>query len=219
VQQNLGVALASLGTLEPASGNLAQAQTSCDAALQVYTPAREPLEWAETQYDIGRVHTELSKTEGGDMHALAAVDAYHLALTVQTRERDPVGWGLTQGALAATLETLADDEMDEANLNESAFNKLQALSEDHLKQAVAASQSASLECSRSRAPFEWARNQVLLGYALEKLGQGDSEAQRLQQSVEVFRQALQVQTSASDHLAWAASESQLGDALRSIGRA
>jgi len=87
-----------------------------------------------------------------------------------------------------------------------------------LVEAIATCQFALQENTRQRVPLEWARTQVDLGAALERLGERESDTAHLQQAVDAFTLALQENTRQGVPLEWARTQLDLGVALEALGR-
>jgi len=60
------------------------------AALEEWTRARGPLQWAATQNDLGNALQRLGERESGTAQLEEAVAAYRAALEEMTRERVPL---------------------------------------------------------------------------------------------------------------------------------
>ena len=82
---------------ESGTTRLEEAVAAYRAALEENTRARVPLEWAQTQMNLGVALWVLGTREGGTARAEAAVAAYRAALEENTRARVPLDWALTQG--------------------------------------------------------------------------------------------------------------------------
>src|SRR5919112_120268 len=88
---NLGNALARLGERESGTARLEQAVVAYRAALEEWTRARVPLQWAMTQMNLGTALAALGQREGGTARLEAAVAAYEACLEV-TEPVWPDGW-------------------------------------------------------------------------------------------------------------------------------
>src|SRR5690349_7728663 len=77
---------------------------------------RMPLEWAETQDNLGIALAGLGERENGTENLFRAVAAYELALTERTRERVPLDWALTQNNLGLALLMIGERENGTENL-------------------------------------------------------------------------------------------------------
>jgi hypothetical protein len=64
--------------------------------LQENTRAREPLEWAKTQINLGVALETLGERESGTARLEEAAAAYREALKEFTRERVPLDWAAAQ---------------------------------------------------------------------------------------------------------------------------
>ena len=55
-----------------------------EAALECYTPQTAPLDYAQTQYNLGIVYGDLAKIEEGEANFKRAISAYEAALEYYT---------------------------------------------------------------------------------------------------------------------------------------
>jgi tetratricopeptide (TPR) repeat protein len=155
MQSNLGNALLDEG--ERASGDKAaalldQAVQANRSALEVYTKADLPQDWARTQTNLGIALKDEGERAGGDKAAALfnqAVQAYRSALEVYTKADLPQGWARTQNNLGTALE----DEGERASGDKAA-----AL----LDQAAQAFRSALEVYTKADLPQDWARNEANL---------------------------------------------------------
>lgn len=104
------------------------------------TRERVPLDWAQTQNNLGNALLALGERESGTARLEEAVVAFRAAVTERTRERVPLDWAQTQMNLGRALETLGKRESRTARLGE----------------AVAA-WTACLEVTSTVLPPEWVR--------------------------------------------------------------
>jgi tetratricopeptide (TPR) repeat protein len=104
------------------------------------TRERVPLDWAQTQNNLGNALLALGERESGTARLEEAVVAFRAAVTERTRERVPLDWAQTQMNLGRALETLGKRESRTARLGE----------------AVAA-WTACLEVTSTVWPPEWVR--------------------------------------------------------------
>jgi len=167
------------------------------ALLQVRPRDEAPLDWAQTQNNLGTALGALGGRESGTARLEDAVAAYRAALEEFTRARVPLDWAGTQNNLGLALQTLGERESGTARLEE----------------AVAAYRAALEEYTRARVPLEWAMTQNNLGLALGRLGERESGTARLEEAVAAFRAALEEWTRARVPLDWAMTQNNLGTAL------
>jgi hypothetical protein len=71
-----------------------------------------PLDWAETQYNLGNALVELGEREDGTARLEEALSAYRAALEEWTRERFPLNWGESTGSQGVALILIADRTND-----------------------------------------------------------------------------------------------------------
>ena len=79
-QNNLGVALWTLGERESGTARLEEAVAAYRAALEERTRERVPLDWAKTQNNLGNALRTLGERESGTARLEQAVAAYRAAL-------------------------------------------------------------------------------------------------------------------------------------------
>jgi tetratricopeptide (TPR) repeat protein len=86
-QDNLGMALGTLGVREKGTAKLEEAVVAFREALKEQTRERAPLLWGTTQNNLGIVLDELGERESGTAKLKEAIVAYREALKELTRER------------------------------------------------------------------------------------------------------------------------------------
>ncbi|MEO0546057.1 MAG: tetratricopeptide repeat protein, partial [Pseudomonadota bacterium] len=118
-QNNLGNALATLGTRESGTERLDEAVAAYRAALEEWTQGRVPLDWAMTQNNLGTALWTLGARERGTERLDEAVAAYRAALEEWTQERVPLDWAMTQNNLGTALWTLGARERGTERLDEA----------------------------------------------------------------------------------------------------
>ena len=169
--------------------------------LEMQPRGRVPLDWAQTQMNLGNALVRLGQRESGTARLEEAVAAYRAALEVQTREQVPLDWAGAQMNLGNALESLGERESGTVRLEE----------------AVAAYRAALEELTRERVPLDWAMTQMNLGNALVRLGEGEGGTARLEQAVAAYRAALEERTRERVPLDWAQTQVDLGNALVRLG--
>ena len=194
---------------------LKQAVQAYQDALEVYTQADLPQDWAATQADLGNALVEEANNTDPFTASMPviqeAVKAYRNALEVRTRAALPLDWARTQMGLgnALTLESLA-----------AAFVSL-SLSTSLHDQAVEAYRNALQVLTKADQPQDWAATQMNLGGILLDEGMrahtDDKALAWYDQAVEAYRAALQVYTEADLPQDWAKTQGKLGIALTSEG--
>ena len=199
---NLGNALAALGEREAGTALLEEAVAAFRAALEEWTRARVPLDWAMTQNNLGNALQTLGEREAGTARLEEAVVAFRAALEEWTRDRVPLQWAGTQNNLGNALWALGQRETGTARLDE----------------AVTAYRAALEERTRARAPLQWATTQNNLGNALWALGQREAGTARLEEAVTAYSAALEEWTRDRVPLDWAMTQNNLGTALRTLGQ-
>uniref|UniRef100_UPI00291653C2 tetratricopeptide repeat protein n=1 Tax=unclassified Bradyrhizobium TaxID=2631580 RepID=UPI00291653C2 len=177
-QNNLGIALSTLGWRESGSSRLEEAVAAYRAALEVLTRERVPLGWAMTQNSLGNALWMLGERENGRSRLEEAVAAHRAALEERTRERVPLEWAGTQNNLGSALQLLGERERGTSRLEE----------------AVAAYRAALEVFTRECVPLDWAGTQNNLGIALSTFGERESGTSRLEEAVAAYRAALEERT-------------------------
>jgi tetratricopeptide (TPR) repeat protein len=114
-QNNLGIALSSLGEREAGTARLEQAVNAFREALKERTRKRVPLNWAATQNNLGIALSNLGEREAGTARLEQAVNAFREALKERTSERVPLDWATSTGnqgvAFMLLAERLGDADM------------------------------------------------------------------------------------------------------------
>ena len=126
------------------------------SALEVYTKADLPQDWAMTQNNLGTALQELGTRSGGEEGRKLledAVAAFRSALEVFTKADLPQYWAMTQNNLGNALQELGTRSGGEEG------RKL-------LEDAVAAYRSALEVYTKADLPQDWAMTQNNLGIAL-----------------------------------------------------
>ena len=88
-----------LGERESGTARLEEAVAAYRAGIEEVTRARVPLEWAETQFDLGNALGRLGERESGTARLEEAIDAYRAALEVLTKDADPNDYRTLQANL------------------------------------------------------------------------------------------------------------------------
>jgi tetratricopeptide (TPR) repeat protein len=177
---NLGIALATLGERENGTEHLEQSVEAYRLALQEYTRAHLPLDWAGTQIGLGIALERLGEREDSTEHLGQAVEVYRLALQEITRERVPFVWARTQTNLGIALQALGE----------------RGSGTEYLDQAVAAYRLALQENTRARVPLDWAKTRFNLGLALADLYAWTQRADTAREALDCFQQVEPVLRSA-----------------------
>lgn len=160
----------------------------------------EPLDWAETELNLGTALWRFGDRESGTDRLEEAVSAYREALEEYTREHAPHDWATIQNHLGDALEELGTrgGEMD------------------RLEEAVSAYRDALKELTRERVPSGWAATQLGLANALEELGERESGTAKLEEAVSAYSEALKENVRERVPLDWATTIGNQGVALMLI---
>jgi tetratricopeptide (TPR) repeat protein len=176
IQNNLGIAFATLGQRESGTRWLAEAVEAFQNALREHTQERVPLDWARTQNNLGTALLRLGERESGTGRLTEAVEAYRNALREHTQERVPLDWARTQNNLGNAFRTLGERENGTGRLTE----------------AINAFQNALRERTQERVPLDWAMTQSNMGNALELLAERNRDVDNAKQAVAAQESALAV---------------------------
>ena len=171
------------------------------AALEERTRERVPLDWAMTQMNLGNALAMLGERESGTARLEEAVAAYRAALEERTRER--------------RAARLGDDPEEPRRRAREA----RGAGERH---GAAGGGGGGLSrraggATRERVPLDWARTQMNLGVALQRLGERESGTARLEEAVAAYRAALDEMTRERVPLDWAGTQMNLGSAPAALG--
>jgi tetratricopeptide (TPR) repeat protein len=218
-QHRLGMALRTEGWLieteehrnEYASYCL-QAQQAFREALRVRMPY--PIDWADTQIELGYTLLELARAEGaqdstqhGASYLDEGIEAYKEALTVLSPDRGRLLWIEAKKKLAIALRTkgwqLVNDHRDQearARLHDAVDNAREVLS----------------IMIPEIWPDKWADTQADIGYALYELGKLEGTA-ALCASLEAYASSLAKRPHATQPGKWAETQEGIGRTLWQLG--
>ena len=110
---------------ESGTAPLEDAVAAYRAALEERTRERVPLQWAETQANLGNALGRLGERESGTAKLEEAVAAYRAALEERTRERVPLDWAASFGNQGVAMMLIADRTNGGA-LAETAVKQIEA---------------------------------------------------------------------------------------------
>jgi len=164
-----------------------------EAALQVYTEAEFPDDWARTQNNLGASYEMLPTGDRGT-NLQKAIECYAAALRVHTETDFPVNWATTQNNLGIAYQELPTGDR-EANL----------------QRAIGCYEAAFRVYTEAAFPLDWAKTQSNLGTAYQELPTGDQEA-NLQRAIGCYEAALEVYTETEFPSDWARTQICLGSA-------
>ncbi|MGE3367159.1 MAG: caspase family protein [Rhizobiaceae bacterium] len=198
---NLGIALAAVGKLEPGTQGLLAAAAAYRAAEANWSRELDPLNWATLQLNLSSTHFNLGLRESGTESFEAAVRAARLALLEATEENDPEGWSKAQNNLANALAMIVFRTGETGGVDE----------------AIAAFEAASRGFARDRHPLIWATIRNNLGSAYQVKARTEIGAASLELAITAFREALQERRREIVPVPWAGTTYNLGIALRTLG--
>ncbi len=173
--------------------NLEQAMACYREALEIYTEADFPADWAMTQNNLGIAYGDLPTGDMGE-NLKTAIACYQAALRVYTEADFPVGWAGTQNNLGIAYRDLPTGDRGE-----------------NLKTAIACYQAALRVFTEADFPVGWASTQNNLGIAYFDLPTGD-RGENLKTAIACYQAALRVSTEADFPVDWAETQNNLGAA-------
>jgi CHAT domain-containing protein len=225
------------------ASNLEIALAGYEAALTIFTREAFPIQWANTQRDLGNVYSYRIRGDRTQNVELAGA-AYKQALLVFTRERFPQDWAKTQTNLGiyywerieddreenlekaiaayevALQEVLTHEEFPEewaqaqTNLGNAYWNRIRGNKEDNLKLAIAACRSALQVFTIEDFPEKWAQTQNNLAVVYQDTRNQNDRAENLEQAIGSFQSALQVRTRETFPEKWAEIQNNLAAAYQ-----
>jgi CHAT domain-containing protein len=159
--------------------------------LATFTRDKYPIEWAQTQTNLGLAYLDRIEGDQKDNVELA-IQTFRAALEVYTRHDFPREWARTQGSLGDVyLDRIEGDQKDNVELAIQAFR-------------------AALEAyTRHDFPREWAMTQSRLGLAYWNRIEGDQK-DNVELAIQAHRAALEVHTRHDFPKEWAATQHGLG---------
>ena len=152
-----------LGERESGTARLEEAVAAYREALQEYTRARVPLQWAMTQINLGNALASARRAGERDGAARGGRRRLSRGLAGNDPRARAARLGHDPDESRHCAPTLGERESGTARLEE----------------AVAAYREALQELTRARVPLEWAMTQINLGNALtsaRRAGERDGEA-------------------------------------------
>ncbi len=196
----LGFIHTSLAGIEDTAANCRAAIRAYEAALQVYTCDRLPMDYAMTQNNLGNALRTLAGVEDTAANCRAAIRAFEAALQVYTCDRLPMDYAMTQNNLGVALHTLAGVVDTAANC----------------RAAIRAYEAALQVRTRDCFPMDYAMTQNNLGNALRTLAGVVDTAVNCQAAIRAYEAALQVRTQDRFPIQFASTQNNLGNAFRTL---
>ena len=164
-------------------------------ALEVYTPVRDPQNWAMLQSYLGNMYRDrsfndpLKNTEQAILH-------YRLALEVLTKEKYPYRWGIVQRDLGMV------------------YVHNQKQNQDHkLITAIAHYRNALSVHNADDFPEDWAANHNNLGEANFRLEVG-SKSINIELAIAHFQKSLKIYNCVNFPYPWSMVNNNLGNAFK-----
>jgi tetratricopeptide (TPR) repeat protein len=193
-QNNLGMALSTLGSWELGTQRLKEAQAIFGEVLTKWPQGANPLNWAEAHRNLGIVLLELGRREWSRQRLEDGEEAFRAALEELPLEQDRLSWaGLINGiGQALTLLGEYDDNIRRYDEAERLFGLVFANSPGY------------------EAPLARADAIDGVGMVLRLLGQGDDTNDRLEQAERTFITELEECPRHKLPLRWARAKRNLG---------
>ncbi|MBR1129498.1 hypothetical protein [Bradyrhizobium iriomotense] len=197
-QNNLGVALMTLGSRDNNAALLEEAITEFGTLIKRSSPERQP----SALVNLGRCLTLVGtrdKSDKGTDDLRRAVTLLDLANKVIKKSEQPILWADAQNNRGLALRQLGLRTGDVALL----------------ERAVMAFNSATELWTRSQAPLQWSDAQQNLGLVLRDIGQSRDDVSWFNLSEDAFRNALLERTQRNS-VRWLYSTWELGQTVRMI---
>ncbi|MFZ5917527.1 MAG: tetratricopeptide repeat protein [Chloroflexota bacterium] len=168
-------------------------------ALEVYTRAAFPEDWAMTQNNLGNAYYSRIRGERAE-NIERAIGHYRQALEVYTRQAFPERWAGTQN-----------------NLGNAYAERIRGERAENIERAIGHYRQALEVYTRQAFPADWAGTQNNLGNAYYSRIRGE-RAENIERAIGHYRQALEVYTRQADPERWAAPHNGLGNVYYQLGR-
>ncbi|MBZ0280816.1 MAG: toll/interleukin-1 receptor domain-containing protein [Anaerolineae bacterium] len=182
--------------------NLQRAIESYQAALQYYTPAAAPLDYAMTQNNLGAAYQTLAEIEDLVNNLRRAIESYQAALEYRTPAAAPLSYAMTQNNLGTAYNDLAAIE-DRVN---------------NLRRAIESYQAALEYYTPSAAPLAYATTQNNLGTAYSDLAALEDRGANLRRAIVSYQAALEYRTPSAAPLDYAMTQNNLGTAYWDLSK-
>jgi CHAT domain-containing protein/tetratricopeptide (TPR) repeat protein len=182
VQYELAEIYQSYRLLDNQSEHQEKAINHFEATLAVYTPDTHPLDYAQTQMDLGNAYATRQADNQQDNYE-QAISHYEAAL--RTLHPLTSGWAIVH-----------------LNLSVAYRNRLAGDRRENIKQAIYCSEEALQVFTRQAFPTEWAQAHNNLGRAYTLRPEGEQRA-NLEQAIVFFQTALKVFTRRKFPYDWA----------------
>jgi len=235
----LGSAYLRLAEVQDREMNLERAIVAFRQALNIYTPAKAPQDYADTLDVLGSAYAELAGVRDREINLQRAINAYRQALRHHSRDTAPLEYAGTWNNLGAAYVDLSKVRDKTANLQCAIEAFHQALSiytpveapldycgtMNNLGSAylnLAQVQDCEANLERAIGVFQTIRSHTLitvqlatqvqnnLGIAYCKLAYVRDQVVNLERGIEAFHQALQFRTPNTDPLGYAGTQHNLG---------
>jgi len=182
--------------------------TCYELALSKLTQTTHPLDWANLQRQLGKLHlrhatpsltshANLQTTQANNGKVIEkAIVAYNNTLQVFTREDFPQEWAVLQNDLGGVY-----------------LKRIQGDQQENLEKAMQCYKKSLEVFDRATYPEDWAGTQNNLGnYYLSRL-RGD-RATNIETAIDCYTHALEVLTRETHPVGWAGIQMNLGDCYR-----
>lgn len=168
--------------------------SSCEAALQVYTPLRYPRRYADVQITLGHAYRERISGVPRDNRE-QAIQCYLEALKIYTLENDPLKYAQIQYRLGQTYQV-----------------RIAGTPQDNLEQALAHCQQSLQVYLPGTFPLEYAQTLLILGKAYLQRIMGERRDNQ-EMAITYFQQAAAILTPEDAPVEYALTQHSLATAF------
>lgn len=176
VQNSLGCLLGAVGQQRMDENCYQKAANALTQALEVFTEADFPQQWADTQYNLATVLQAVGRQTDNAKMLKASVDAYTEALRVRTREEMPDEWALTLLQLGNSFA--AHGRLLRGNRT--------------LQKSVVAYKNALTHFDADNHPLELAATHNARGAVLHNLAESEENPDRMLEAIKSYETGLTV---------------------------
>ena len=201
-QNDLGIALETLGERESGTGKLEEAVAAYREALKEMTRERAPLDWAVTQINLGNALQDARRAGERDRQARGGGRGLSRGAEGKDARARAAHWATTQNNLGAALERLGERESGTAQARGGGRGL---------------SRGAEGMDARARAARLGDDAERISAMRSQALGERESGTGKLEEAVAAYREALKEWTRERVPLDWATTQNNLGNALWTLG--
>ena len=206
VQNSLGTTFTILSKHEVNEKGCALLGEAVDAyknALLERTREDNPIDWAQTQGNLGNAYLSIGKLKDDKEFMWKGVGCLKDTLLVYTQENSPIEWARTQNNLGCAFQIIGQNEIKDNSILRSAANFYM---------------NAMMEWTQDRAPIKWAIAQTNLGMVFRVLGEREGDSTLLRKAINAYNSALFVRTRDRTPIDWADTQINLSNALQILAK-